>query len=79
MMEILYKKKVIRDFLSLYSESSWTQLVSHILEYGIILFKKKFNVAALSPEDIYKIVENFKMMNIFMIKKIVLKKLVLKI
>ena len=59
-MEILYKKKVIRDFLSLYSESSWTQLVSHILEYGIILFKKKFNVAALSPEDIYKIVENFK-------------------
>ncbi len=40
-MEILYKKKVIRDFLSLYSESSWTQLVSHLLEYGIILFKKK--------------------------------------
>ena len=59
-MEILYKKKVIRDFLSLYSESSWTQLVSHLLEYGIILFKKKYNVTALSPEDIFKIVENFK-------------------
>ena len=74
MMEILYKKKVIRDFLSLYSESSWTQLVSHILEYGIILFKKKFNVAALSPEDIYKIVENFKNDEHIYDKKIVLKK-----
>lgn len=60
MMEILYKKKVIRDFLSLYSEKYWTQLVSHILEYGIILFKKKYTISALSPEDIFEIVENFK-------------------
>ena len=59
-MEILYKKKVIRDFLSLYIESSWMQLISHLLEYGIILFKKKYTISALSPEDIYKIVEDFK-------------------
>lgn len=60
MMEILYKKKVIRDFLSLYNEKYWTQLVSHVLEYGIILFKKKYTISALSPDDIYQIVENFK-------------------
>ena len=60
MMEILYKKKVIRDFLSLYNEKYWTQLVSHVLEYGIILFKKKYTISALAPDDIYQIVENFK-------------------
>ena len=60
MLEKLYKKKVIRSFLSLYSEKYWTQLVSHILEYGIILFKKKYTVSALSPEDICQIVEGLK-------------------
>ena len=60
MLEKLYKKKVIRSFLSLYSEKYWTQLVSHILEYGIILFKKKYTVSALSPEDICQIVESLK-------------------
>ena len=60
MMEILYKKKVIRDFLSLYNEKFWIPLISHICEYGIILFKKKYTIASLNPEDIYKIIENFK-------------------
>ena len=60
MLEKLYKKKVIRSFLSLYSEKYWTQLVTHILEYGIILFKKKYTVSALSPEDICQIVEGLK-------------------
>ena len=60
MLEKLYKKKVIRSFLSLYSEKYWTQLVTHILEYGIILFKKKYTISALSPEDICQIVEGLK-------------------
>ena len=59
-MEILYKKKVIRDFLSLYNENTWIPLITHICEYGIILFKKKYVIASLNPQDIYRIIENFK-------------------
>ncbi len=59
-MEILYKKKVIRDFLSLYNENTWIPLITHICEYGIILFKKKYAIASLNPQDIYRIIENFK-------------------
>ena len=59
-MEILYKKKVIRDFLSLYNENTWIPLITHICEYGIILFKKKYTIASLNPQDIYRIIENFK-------------------
>ena len=60
MLEILYKKKVIRDFLSLYNENNWIPLITHICEYGIILFKKKYVIASLNPQDIYRIIENFK-------------------
>ena len=59
-MEILYKKKIIRDFLSLYKENFWIPLISHICEYGIILFKKKYLISSLNPQDIFKIIENFK-------------------
>ena len=57
-MEILYKKKVIRDFLSLYNENTWIPLITHICEYGIILFKKKYAIASLNPQDKYRIIEN---------------------
>lgn len=60
MMETLYKKKVIRDFLSLYTDNYWIQLVSHLLEYGIILFKKKNNISSMSPDDIFQTIEKFK-------------------
>jgi hypothetical protein len=60
MIEVLYKKKVIRDFLSLFTENYWKQLIGYILEYGIITFKKHHNVASLSPEDIFQIIDKMK-------------------
>jgi hypothetical protein len=60
MIEMLYKKKIIRDFLSLFTENYWKQLISCILEYGIINFKKHHNIASLTPEDIIAVVESLK-------------------
>lgn len=57
---MLYKKKIIRDFLSLFTENYWKQLISCILEYGIINFKKHHNIASLIPEEIIAIVESLK-------------------
>ena len=52
MIEHLYKKKVIRDFLSLFIESKWKPLITSILEYGILNLKKTVNIASLSAEEL---------------------------
>lgn len=60
MIELLYKKKIIRDFLSLFTENYWKQLISSMLEYSIINFKKHHNIASMTPEDILNVVESLK-------------------
>lgn len=60
MIEELYKKKIIRDFLSLFSESKWKELIFLSVEYGIILLKQKYNVASLSLDDLNNIVDEIK-------------------
>jgi hypothetical protein len=60
MIEVLYKKKIIRDFLSLFTENYWKQLIGYMLEYGIITFKKHHNIASMSPEDITQIIDKMK-------------------
>ena len=60
MIEELYKKKVIRDFLSLFSESKWKELIFLSIEYGVILLKRNFNVASLSLDDLCTIVDDLK-------------------
>lgn len=57
---MLYKKKIIRDFLSLFTENYWKQLIVSIVEYGIINFKKHHNIASLTPEEIIQVVESLK-------------------
>src|SRR5688500_15300643 len=60
MFDEFYKKKVIRDFLSLFSESKWKELIILSLEYGIIMLKKNHNVASLSVDDFSNIVDELK-------------------
>ena len=60
-MDQLYKKKTIRDFLSLFSDNKWTQLVSITLEYGILTLKSNYNLASLSLDDITNFVGNVKL------------------
>jgi hypothetical protein len=58
MIEILYKRKIIRDFLSLFSDLKWNQLIIHTLEYGILQLKQKCSLASLSIDDIINLVGN---------------------
>jgi hypothetical protein len=58
MIEILYKRKIIRDFLSLFSDLKWNQLIIHTLEYGILQLKQKSSLASLSIDDIINLVGN---------------------
>jgi N-methylhydantoinase A/oxoprolinase/acetone carboxylase beta subunit len=60
MIEEFYKKKVIRDFLSLFSETKWKELIFLCLEYGIILLKRNYNVASLSLDDLNNIMDDLK-------------------
>ena len=57
-MEEFYKKKVIRDFLSLFSESKWKNLCILCLEYGILQLKKNYQISSLSMEDIDQFVDD---------------------
>lgn len=56
-MEEFYKKKVIRDFLSQFSESKWKYLTILCIEYGILQLKKNYTVSSLSLDDIEKFVD----------------------
>ena len=57
-MEEFYKKKIIRDFLTLFSESKWKNLCILCIEYGILMLKQKYQVSSLSMEDIEEFVND---------------------
>ena len=57
-MEEFYKKKIIRDFLTLFSESKWKNLCILCMEYGVLMLKKKYQVSSLSMEDIEEFVND---------------------
>ena len=61
MIEVFYKKKLIRDILSLYDKTKWQALLSSLIEYGILnLIKNNINYKTLSSEDIIDLVESIK-------------------
>jgi len=60
MIEDLYKVKIIRDFLSLFSDNKWKYIISLTLEYGILNLRKNHNIASLSLEDLEIINNNIK-------------------
>lgn len=57
-MEPFYKKKVIRDFLNMYSQDKWLRLSILCMEYGILSLKEKYRINTLSLEDLEEIVCN---------------------
>ena len=57
-MEEFYKKKIIRDFLSLFSESKWKNLSILLIEYAILTLRKNYQVSSLSLEDIEELVND---------------------
>ena len=57
-MEEFYKKKIIRDFLTLFSESKWKNLCILCMEYGVLMLKQKYQISSLSMEDIEEFVND---------------------
>lgn len=57
-MEEFYKKKIIRDFLSLFSQCKWKNLCILCMEYGILILKKNYQISSLSMDDIEQFVED---------------------
>jgi len=57
MIEQLYKKKIIRDFLSLFIENKWVSLICSVLEYGILKLKRNYNIASLTADEILNLIE----------------------
>lgn len=57
-MEEFYKKKIIRDFLTLFSESKWKNLCILCMEYGVLTLKQKYQISSLSMEDIEEFVND---------------------
>ena len=57
-MEDFYKKKIIRDFLTLFSESKWKNLCILCMEYGVLTLKQKYQISSLSMEDIEEFVND---------------------
>jgi len=60
MIEEFYKRKIIRDFLSLFSENKWKELLFLLVEYGVIHLKRNINVASMSLDDFNTIVDDLK-------------------
>ena len=60
MIEEFYKKKIIRDFLSLFSECKWKELLFLLVEFGILQLRKDYNVASMSLDDLNNIIDDLK-------------------
>lgn len=72
-METLYKKKLIRDFVSLYKQQQWEPLIVSLIEYGIMSLKTRYhNIGTFSLDDVQGVVEKLKVdLNIVERKKVI--------
>jgi hypothetical protein len=55
MIEIILKRKPIRDFLKNYSSERWTEIIPNVLEIGVLNLKNSFGTYQFSQEDFQSI------------------------
>ena len=55
MIEIILKRKPIRDFLKNYSSERWTEIIPNVLEIGVLNLKNSFGTYQFSQEDFQNI------------------------
>ena len=60
MLDVLCKRKSIRDFLKLYSPTKWGDVISNICEIAILNLQSSFRTLQFSDEDFTSIIENIK-------------------
>ena len=61
--EKLFRRKIIRELFSNYTENKWNSLLRIILEIGIVILQKNFNITKLTLDNIENILSILK--NIF--------------
>lgn len=73
MIELLYRRKVIREMLNQFSTKQWNQIIPLILEIGVIYLRNNFRTTELSVLDFKNILGNHKVIYNYLIKfKIIL-------
>ena len=60
MLETCLRNKVIRDFLNLYKQSRWKELIPSLIEIAILNLNSSFKTLFFSEEDIHNIIEELK-------------------
>jgi hypothetical protein len=58
MIELLYRRKVIREMLNQFSTKQWNQIIPLILEIGVIYLRNNFRTTELSVQDFKNILGN---------------------
>lgn len=63
MIEIIFKRRPIREFLKKYPSDKWKEIIPDVLEIGVLNLKNSFNTLMFSKEDFNNILfdlRNFK-------------------
>jgi hypothetical protein len=60
MFEDLLKRKAIRDYLSLFSDTKWKKLIPLTMEFGILNLKERTNVASMSLDNLSMMIHQLK-------------------
>ena len=55
MIDLLYRRKIVREVLNNFSSKNWNILVPLLVEIGIIFIKKNFNITEMSLDDLKQV------------------------
>jgi len=58
-LEMLFRRKLIKDFFACHSESSWETLLQTLLELGCAYLINNYNISELNLENLQKILCKF--------------------
>ena len=64
MIENCLRHKIIRDFLSHYTENRWKDLIPSLIEIGILNLQKSFNKILFTNEEIKKVLRHLQISQI---------------
>ena len=51
MIELLYKRRNVREFLNKYSPKLWAEVIPYVVEIGVMNLKTSFKTLYFSKED----------------------------
>lgn len=63
MIEIIFKRRPIRDFLKQYPSEKWKEIIPDVLEIGVLNLKNSFNTYLFSKEDFSNILFDLRNFN----------------